>query len=325
MTAGAVEADRVLRDLADLWVSLGKEGETHGAVLRACAMTLVVVTESEDQLEFGETLAALMPHHPSRTLVVRLSAAEPEISARVFAQCWMPFGGRQQICCEQIEIRAPHKALRDVAAVIVPLVAADLPVVVWAREASLLDLPDFPSMARVAQRVVSDSSRGGSVESFRRLRVGGHAVADLAWTRITRWRELLAQVFENPRYLAELPAVGEVEIQHTGETIPPAARYLAAWIESCLRLVGARPSTRFAANPAAEGTITLLALRSPRLSVSIERVENAVVEVRVNGLTNRAVLQPSTEYSLLDQELSVTKRDRIFEQALDRVCGPSPN
>ncbi|MFN0167774.1 MAG: glucose-6-phosphate dehydrogenase assembly protein OpcA [Bryobacteraceae bacterium] len=321
MTAGAVEADRVLHDLADLWVSLGKEGESKGGVLRACAMTLVVVTESADEADLGETLAALMPHHPSRTVVVRLSGGEPEISARVFAQCWMPFGGRQQICCEQIEIRAPHQALEDVAALIVPLVAADLPVVVWAREASLLERPEFVSMARIARRVVSDSSHGGSVTSFRRLREAGHTVADLAWTRITRWRELLAQIFENPQYLAELPAVAEIEIRHSSQPIPPAARYLAAWVESCLEQVEAHPTMEFAEGGGVEGTINRLALRSPQLSVCIEKVEDGVVEVRVDGLNNRAVFQPSTEYSLLDEELSVVRRDYVFEQVLDRVCG----
>jgi hypothetical protein len=200
-------------------------------------------------------------------------------------------------------------------------VAADLPVVVWAREASLLDPPEFVNMARIAQRVVSDSSRGGAMESFRRLREAGHTVADLAWTRITRWRELLAQVFENPSYLAELPAVGAVEIRHAKGPIPPAARYLAAWIESCLEQVDARPTIEFAEGGGVEGTINRLSLSSPRLKVCIEKVEDGVVEVRVDGLNNRALFPPSTQYSLLDDELSVVKRDHVFEQVLDRVCG----
>ena len=50
----AVRPERLLKDLRNLWVDLGKD-EPAG-VLRACAMTLIVVVEEErDAQEFGET------------------------------------------------------------------------------------------------------------------------------------------------------------------------------------------------------------------------------------------------------------------------------
>ena len=59
-----------------------------------------------------------MHEHPSRAIVVRVrQCAERVLEARVFAQCWMPFGGRQQICCEQVEITASPESLADVATV----------------------------------------------------------------------------------------------------------------------------------------------------------------------------------------------------------------
>ena len=86
----------ILRELADLWVTLGKQGqdESGAGVLRACTLTLVVLAEaSDDAAALGETIAALMPEHPARTIVVRLSGAgERALAERVYAQCWMPFG-----------------------------------------------------------------------------------------------------------------------------------------------------------------------------------------------------------------------------------------
>jgi len=38
---------------------------------------------------------------------LRLQAPGTALGARVYSQCWMPFGERRQICCEQIEITAP--------------------------------------------------------------------------------------------------------------------------------------------------------------------------------------------------------------------------
>ena len=108
-----VAPDKILRELSQLWVAQAKEGET--GVLRACSMTLVVLAEeSDDASALGETIAALMPEHPARAVLIRLrGAGERELTERVYQQCWKPFGQRQQICCEQIEPR-PDAALADV-------------------------------------------------------------------------------------------------------------------------------------------------------------------------------------------------------------------
>src|SRR5438128_534845 len=159
--AATIQPDRLLHELSELWVSLGKEkeGESSG-VLRACAMTLVVVAEAqEDAAEVGETLALLMRDHPSRAVVVRVrDAAAPELDARVFAQCWMPFGQRRQICCEQIEISTSNPSLTDVPAVVLPLLVADLPVILWFRPSRLLTSPALIDLSRIATKTIIDSS-----------------------------------------------------------------------------------------------------------------------------------------------------------------------
>ena len=131
----AVEPEKLLKDLAQVWAGLGKQDDVGHGVLRACAMTFLVVSEagSAGGSDVGETLAALMPEHPSRAVVIVLDPKAADISARVFAQCWMPFGRHQQICCEQIEITTPRDRLKDIAAVILGLIVPDLPVVMWSR------------------------------------------------------------------------------------------------------------------------------------------------------------------------------------------------
>ena len=131
MGAG-VAAEDLLKELAALWAREGSEGEA-GGVLRACTMTLVVVSEEgDDESALGETLAALMPEHPARTIVIRLQGdGERALTQRVYQQCWKPFGQRQQICCEQIEITASDAALADLPSVILPLAVPDLPVILW--------------------------------------------------------------------------------------------------------------------------------------------------------------------------------------------------
>jgi len=114
-----VAPDRILKELEELWVTTGKqeEGEAGQGVLRACTLTLVAIAEEgDDPMALGETVAALMPEHPARTIVIRLrGGGERTLSERVYAQCWMPFGQRRQICCEQVEITASDAALEDLA------------------------------------------------------------------------------------------------------------------------------------------------------------------------------------------------------------------
>src|SRR6266567_2134950 len=156
-----IHPDRVLHELSELWVSLGKQnGDDSAGVLRACAMTLVVVAEErEDAAEVGETLALLMREHPSRAVVVRVRDVDaPELEAKVLAQCWMPFGQRRQICCEQIEISTSNSSLADVPAVVLPLVVADLPVILWFRPPRLLARPAVHRLARNATQTVFGST-----------------------------------------------------------------------------------------------------------------------------------------------------------------------
>src|SRR5262249_52202373 len=124
LMATAIQPDRILRELADLWVSYGKQdgGESTG-VLRACSMTLIVAADArEDAADVGETLAVLMREHPSRAIVVRVSADGPaELEARVLAQCWSPIGHGKRICCEQIEISCSPETIGDVPGVVLPL------------------------------------------------------------------------------------------------------------------------------------------------------------------------------------------------------------
>ena len=85
--------------------------QSSGGVLRACAMTLIVLAEDEEDAEqVRQTIGVLMHDHPSRAIVLR-ALEGADLNARVFAECWMPFGSNQQICSEGIEITADAENL----------------------------------------------------------------------------------------------------------------------------------------------------------------------------------------------------------------------
>jgi hypothetical protein len=307
--SATVNPDHVLKELADLWVSLAKEGKGDAGVLRACTMTLVVAAEAgDDWSSLGETIAALMPEHPARAISIRLSGpGERALSERVYSQCWMPFGQRRQICCEQVELTASDSALSDLPPVVRPLAVPDLPLMLWCRSPRLLAMPEFKAIAAMAQKVILDSE-GVSLKNLGKCLPHGTLLGDLAWTRLTRWRETLSQVFENKENLAKIPGLKQLTVTHV-KSQTNTATYLAAWITSVL------PSVKSTLKLDESCDSLCVTLGGDGLEVKLERQQDRLA-VSVNGMQHFTSLSMFTDYSLMREELAIVQRDPVFERTL---------
>jgi glucose-6-phosphate dehydrogenase assembly protein OpcA len=320
--AVTVAPEKILKELAALWVQQGAEqGKEGGAgVLRACSMTLVVVAEeSEEPAALGETIASLMPEHPARAILIRLrGAGERALSERVYQQCWKPFGQRQQICCEQIELTASDAALGDLPSVLLPLVVSDLPVILWCRSPRLTQLAEFYDIARVASKVVADSAAfANATDAIVQLADAqrrGLVMGDLAWTRGTRWRETLARVFENREYLARLHEISDVKVWF-GRGFETAAWYLGAWAWNALA------DAAVTANLSVErGAQTLaMELTGPAFRVALG-CEGGTLGVNVGKLADSTHLPRTFDSRLMREELRVVRRDTLFERTLSAAA-----
>jgi glucose-6-phosphate dehydrogenase assembly protein OpcA len=316
--SAVLSPDRILKELTDLWVSMAKPGqeEAGGGVLRACSMTLVVLADAaEDIQRIGETMAALMPEHPARTILILLRPGSGrELSERVYAQCWMPFGQRRQICCEQIEITASDVALADLPGVVLPLAVSDLPVILWCRTPRLVGMPEFREIAAMARKVVLDSSAlpdpKSALKRFAAAVDRGVLLGDLAWTRLTRWREMLSQVFENRERLMQLPGVSRVRVTYSG-SYETAAWYMAAWLAGPLRSAGANAAAEVSPG---EGTLRV-ELEGADLRVVLERRDDRLV-VTVNELSHCTSLPQPSDYLVMREELGIVRHDPVYSRTL---------
>ncbi|MGO9229647.1 MAG: glucose-6-phosphate dehydrogenase assembly protein OpcA [Bryobacteraceae bacterium] len=310
--------EKILRDLADLWVATGKQetGEAAHGVLRACTMTLIVVTEDrDDPAGLGETIAALMPEHPARTIVIRLTGAgERSIGQRVFAQCWMPFGQRRQICCEQVEIACSDASLGDVPSVVLPLAVPDLPVILWCRSPRLLGMAEFPALAGVAHRVVVDSgAMPDAPAALRRLAgeaVGGMLLGDLAWTRLTRWRQTLAQIFEDPHQAASLAGSARIAVCDAG-AVTTQALYMAAWMAGALGSIGVSAEVHIRTS----ATEKFAELECGGFHARLQQHDGHLTAT-VDGFSHCTPLPTPNDYLLLREELGIVHADPVFAGTL---------
>ena len=179
---------------------MAQDQAESGGVLRACAMTLVVVAEDAADADRG-------PPDRGRADAQSSQPRGDSASRRQTARFWTPgsspnAGSRsaraQQICSEGIEITAGQSGFSEVAKFLVPLRVPDLPVVLWCRGTQLHLRAGtvwsrcfrWPTKSSSIPRKVADAD--SALQFLRRLRERGRRVADLHWTRLTGWREVLA-------------------------------------------------------------------------------------------------------------------------------------
>jgi glucose-6-phosphate dehydrogenase assembly protein OpcA len=314
--AATVEPEKILRELNQLWDQMESDPAHPGGVLRACAMTLAVVAEDEqDAAQARRIIGMIMHDHPSRAIVLKTQDGQ-DMGARVFAECWMPFGGQQQICSEGVEITAGPHLFAEVARICVPLRAPDLPVVLWCRGSGAFTLRAFDELFPLADKIVLDSSTASGASAalaFIRSLRARHRVADLEWARLTGWREIMSHLFDDEELRAPsfAQSVTSVRVGYSGGAPTTGALYFASWIE--LALPAAR--LRFE-NTAGEPGLRSLTLSGAQGDLSLTRVAPNCIEVRGLGREYRAGLPPQDEAALMREELKILGPDPVFEEVL---------
>ncbi len=312
----AVQPEKLLKELEHVWAELGK-GHPADALLRACSMTmLVTTTDPNDEVELKNTLAGLMRAHPSRMIIVRiLDTPNAVLSAQVTAQCLLAFGGRQQLCCEMIEIRATRDRLADVYSASLGLTVADLPVMLWVKDIRLLQESSFQPMLQLARTLLVDSVPLGPsiLPALNERRRAGWRVKDLAWTRCTAWRETLAQAFESTWLQEQIPNIASVEIAYAGANPSVSGLYLRSWMAARL------PQASFEfvpCPPRRNGNLQAIRFHSTTQELELRAVDDATLEIVTSSLTTRVLAPARVEADLIEEELSILGDDPVYEATL---------
>lgn len=208
--------DTTVSKIARSLVSVREEG---GAVALGRVLTLVIVTTHGLQEEAIEAANDASREHPMRVIVL---IADTDGEAKLDAQIRV---GGDAGASEVVVLRAHGPAAANQEGLITGLLLPDAPVVAW--------WPDYPperpaasDVGRMAQRRITDASTKPFAKD--RLSQLGAAYApgdtDLAWTRLTHWREQLAAVLDQPPY----EDVTAVEVVGAGSS--PSTGLLAAWL-----------------------------------------------------------------------------------------------
>ncbi len=323
------QPEQILKGLGKLWTSLGEEEKQQGkpTVLRACAMTLIVATDEKDEGFFAsQTISELMREHPSRGIVLAVSdTGEREPEARVLAQCWKPFGKAQQICCEQIEIKAHSESWPNIGPILLGLIAADLPVVFWCRHQGALSAAVTSAQKRGLQTVMDLASKtivdtlgldaASALSQISQWRKQGRVIADLEWTRLTPWREPLGHIFDNTARENQFSSFHAIEIGHPEEKPTASELYVAGWLSGPYRA-----QVSFKKVDGYGPGLHSITLRSNSETITFERTGKDCMTLQsTNGRARRYNYSDTALDALMTEELSIIGHDPAFDAAFARA------
>jgi glucose-6-phosphate dehydrogenase assembly protein OpcA len=292
--------------------ALAAERRTGGAVTSGLALTLVVVVDERDVAEAEVAATTAASRHPCRVLMVirrQIDAPVPRLDAEVL------IGGRLGPG-EAVVMRMYGRLALHAESVVLPLLAPDAPVVTWWL-GSPPELIAHDPLGVFADRRVTEVSRSDDPVGTLRKRAKDYAPGDtdLAWTRITAWRALLASAFDTTR-------AAPTRVVLRGVPDDPATLLLAGWLAARLKMpVPVQPNGGAARDGIGVSGVTVELDDGGRLQ--IDRSGRNVV-VHRTGQPDREVALPERDLGdLLAEELRRLDADQPYAEALSAATGVS--
>lgn len=277
------------------------ERRKAGSPSMGMVMTFIVVTDEGDHYDALRTARSVSREHPARILgiIKRSARGAPNLDAE------LSIGGSG----ETVLLRMSGELTRHAESVVLPLLLPDSPVVVWwPRRAP--DDPAADPLGKLAQRRITDSAameRGKTQAILTQSRNYAAGNTDLAWTRVTPWRALLAAALD--QYPARVRR-GQVEAERTN----PSADLLVAWLTDCLGVPVERVTSK---GPG----ITSVTLKTGGGPIEIARPDGLLAEFTIPNAPNRPVaLKRRDTAELLAEELRRLDPDDIYAETVKRLC-----
>ncbi len=204
-----------------------------GSPAMGMVMTLIIVVDEDDAEQAMSAARAASHEHPARVLGVILGDGRgaPMINAQV--------GTGSGWSGETALIRLKGEVVRHPESVVLPLLLPDSPVAIW-WPANAPDDPASDPLGALAQRRITDAAattkrRTKAIHTQCSSYAKGNT--DLAWTRVTSWRALLAAALDQHPLKVTSASV-------TGERVSPSAELLAAWLGDRLKVDVKRQDVR---------------------------------------------------------------------------------
>ena len=285
---------------SEVGMAIAAERFRQGSSAVGRVLTLVIVADEATHADAVRAAAEAAREHPCRilTAIPRHERGPARLDAEITV------GGADGLG-ELAELRLRGPLSHHVSSVVLPLLVPDAPVVVWWPGSAPDDVSSDP-VGRLAQRRITDA--GAASRPMRSLDARRSAYAagdtDLAWTRITPWRALVASALDEP---FEKVLGASVSAQRNN----PSAVLLAGWMQWGL---GLPVDVHVSRGPGITGVV----MHTGRGDISISRPDGRVARMVRPGFPNReAALQRRSIEALIAEELRRLDPDEIYGETLE--------
>jgi glucose-6-phosphate dehydrogenase assembly protein OpcA len=278
-----------------------------GSPAMGMVLTLVIVVDEEYADVALEQTREASREHPARVLAVVLGGKRGSGSVSASVGIGDGWGGETAL------IKLTGEVAKHPESVVLPLLLPDSPVVVWWPRDAPAD-PATDPLGRLGQRRITDSAsvaRGRSQALARVCAAHAPGNTDLAWTRLTPWRALLAA------------ALDQHPVKVTGASVSaergnPSADLLAAWLESRLRV----DVERHASNGPGITQVTMDTKAGP---IRISRPDGRLATFSTPERPDRPIaLKRRDVPELLAEELRRLDEDDIYAATARHLAHPRP-
>ncbi len=278
--------------------------ERGGTVALGRVLTLVIVTQESGSEAPIEAANAASFEHPCRVIVVAQGTRRgaPRMDAQIRV-------GGDAGASEVIVIRLYGAMAEQGASVVIPLLLADAPVVSWWPNGA----PDDPAhdpIGELAQRRITDAAAAKRPLSALRGRRSVHQPGDtdLAWTRITTWRGLLAAALDQPPHDKVLSAVV------SGAPDSASTDLLAGWLALQLKC----PVQRTVKGRAGSGMYSVVLTRRSG-TIRLERPDRQTATLTMEHQPERSLALPRRSLrDCLSEELRRLDDDEVYAAVLTK-------
>ncbi|WP_326599640.1 glucose-6-phosphate dehydrogenase assembly protein OpcA [Streptomyces sp. NBC_01803] len=298
--------------------------QINGALIRArravgsaigMVLTLVIVTDEGNHYDALKAASEASKEHPCRILVViKRPGRSPRERSTARLDAEVRVGGEVGNG-ETVLLRLHGELAAHAYSVVLPLLLPDAPTVVWWPE----DAPGDPAedlLGTLAQRRITDAAATEDPVAALGVRAEVYAPGDtdLAWTRLTPWRSVLAAALDQKQ-----AKISSARVE--GEEYNPSTELLALWIAERLGVPVERGVTP---GPG----ITAVKLATEDGTICLDRPDGALATLAVPGQPDRHVaLHRRATAELIAEELRRLDPDDTYAQAVrfgvDKLSRPA--
>ena len=286
-------------DINSELLRLRKEG---GVITLGRVMTLVIDATDADAENAISTANVASREHPCRIIVLSPQENSDILDAQIRV-------GGDAGASEVVVLRPPLAAMDHADTLITPLLLPDAPIVVWWPSVVPL-VPSAVGLGAMAQRRITDTKGASDPAEVLCALSDGYRPGDtdLAWTRLTRWRALLASALEQ---------VSDQRVTMArlhGDVNSPSILLFGAWLR---RTLGCEFEASY--DPEATGLVSVC-LDTPAGEIGIRRPDGVNATLSQPGQPDHIITIPSRSLSeCLAEELRRMDSDPVYGEALHEI------